>query len=495
MGYLNKLGMAWGIWLALFAPAQAEPPAPVDYLVLKNGAVLTGRVVQQDHTYVLRSLTGTGESRYPAGAVAKVCPNALEVYELIKRAIVPDDVGDRCRLAALCIKYDLMKEAKLEIEEALKIDRQCVEARTLLRQWTTKQNTPATPPQEVPALPSAAILPITPASLEDWPIARVPAVFQDYTQRVQPLLMMGCGTGACHGVSEGKRAFVLKRGLVGVPPSPLMTRVNLERVLGLLDKQAPDASDLLKKAAQPHAPVKTWPVTAEQQATLRQWVYYVTCKADPNQKQVADEPGKAKSSDQFASGAGASSGQRAMSPGNDVSSSKLPSIPGMSGAAIQQTGGFTQSQGADAPRSQSDPSQAPAKAPGGLPVIPGLSGKAQNGNQPPAPPASKQEPPPGPRSQLKPQDQQEYMDYARRLGYAPAVPAPKDGVPNQMRLVNAGSYSVDTPPVPELPEEVQAQLKRLEEAKKNESKNKDTESAANAAVFLRRGTIVNSPPK
>src|SRR5437762_10677023 len=98
MGYLNKLGMALGIWLALLAPAQAEPPASVDYLVLKNGAVLTGRVVQEDQTYVLRSLTGTGESRYPARAVAKVCPNALEVYELIKRTIVSDDLEGRCRL-------------------------------------------------------------------------------------------------------------------------------------------------------------------------------------------------------------------------------------------------------------------------------------------------------------------------------------------------------------------------------------------------------------
>jgi hypothetical protein len=486
MGYLSKLGMAWGIWLAIFVPAQAEPPASVDYLVLKNGAVLTGRVVKLEETYVLRSLTGPGESRYPARAVARVCTNALEVYELIKKVGVPDDVDNRCRLAALCIKYNLMKEAKLEIEAALKIDRQCVEARTLLRQWTAKQTASTTEPQEMPALPSAAILPITPASLEDWPIARVPAVFQDYTQRVQPMLMIGCGTGSCHGVSEGKRAFVLKRGLVSVPLSPLMTRTNLERVLGLLDKQDPDASDLLKKAVQPHAHVKTWPVTVEQQAALRQWVYYVTGKTDPNQKQAIAESGKAKSTDQFASGADSSSGQRSTQ-GNDNSGSKLPPIPGMSGGAIQQTGGFAQQS-----TTGSEASQPPAKSPGGLPVIPGLSGKAQNGNQPPAP---KQEPPPGPRSQLKPQDQQEYMDYAKRLGYVPAPAAPKDGVPQQMKLTNAGSYRVETTPEPELPEEVRAQLKRLEEAKKNESKDKDKENAANAAVFLRMGTIVNSPPK
>ena len=87
------------------------------------------------------------------------------------------------------------------------------------------------------------------------------------------------------------------------------------------------------------------------------------------------------------------------------------------------------------------------------------------------------------------------MEYAKRLGYVPAVPAPKDGVPQQMKLVNAGSYRVEMPPVPELPEEVQAQLKRLEEAKKGDPKEKEKENAANAAMFLRMGTIVSSPPK
>jgi len=487
--------MAWGIWLTLLAHVPAQSPTPVEYLVLKNGAVLTGRVTQEGETWVLRSLTSSGESRYPVKMVAKVCATPHEVYELFKRSIVPDEVNDRCRLASLCMKYGLIAEAKLEIEAALKLDRQSVEARTLLKQWTAKQSEPAKVSQDVPALPMPTVPGITPVLLEEWPIAKSPPMMQDYTQRIQPLLSVGCGTGACHGVAEGKRAFVLKKGLAGVQPSGIMTRTNLERVLALIDKQNPDASELLKKAGQPHANVKTWPVTTEQQAALRQWAWYVTGKLDVAQQQAieAQNAGK-KPSDQFASGSATPATPPATKQADSGAGIKLPVIPGMSGAAVQQTGFVAPppAQEKDAAVGSSSP---PAPSSGGLPVIPGVSGKAQNGTPPPA---SKQETPPsGPRTQVDFKDKPEFRDYAKRLGQVDPVAPPRDGVPQQMRIVNAGNYRVETPAVPELPEEVRNHLKRQEEAKLNEAKNKDKdkEGAANPASFLWMGTIVNAPPK
>jgi hypothetical protein len=77
-----------------------------------------------------------------------------------------------------------------------------------------------------------------------------------------------------------------------------------------------------------------------------------------------------------------------------VAGSKLPVIPDMSGAAVQQTGGTLPlpSPLKEPPTVIPDSGFTPPPS-GGLPVIPGVSGKAQNGTPPPA---SKQETPPSP---------------------------------------------------------------------------------------------------
>lgn len=128
-------------------------------------------------------------------------------------------------------------------------------------------------------------------------------------------------------------------------------------------------------------------------------------------------------------------------------------------------------------------------------MIPGVSGKAQNGTPPPA---LKQETPPSPpRTQVDFKNNPEFRDYAKRLGQVDPVAPPKDALPQQMRIINAGNYRVETPAVAELSEEARNHLKRQEETKLNEAKSKDKEKegAANPASFLWMGTIVNAPPK
>lgn len=499
MGYLLKLGMACGLWLVVQTAMSEEPPASVDYLLLKNGSVLTGRVVQEGQTYIVRNLKSTGESRYPASMVAKLCTSAKEVYDILKKNSVEDDADDHCRLARFCLSSQLLKEARQEITEALKVDRRSTEAQQLLRQWTALQKTDSKPSTtEVPSLPGDAVLPLPAASLEDWPIAMNPAVFQDFRLRVQPMLNMGCGTGACHGVVEGKRAFVLKKGLAGVPPSQMMTQTNLERVLALVNQANPDASELLKRAQQPHAHIKTWPVSLEQQNALRMWVNMMAGKADV----VRQEPGNSdsaagkKGNNAFASGGDR---QETVPPPAAVQgtaresvSGKLPVIPGMSGAAIQQTSGE---------RPVEQPTTPPVNKGGGstgsgsgLPPIPGLSGKGQNGENktPPGPPRTQleQSTEQPPRQSVNFKDNLAFLDYAKRLGLAPLLPEQKDAIPDRMQITNAGTYRVERALLPQFSDDVIEQLKKQEQGKKADSK--DTE---NGSMILRSGTIVNSPPR
>jgi hypothetical protein len=468
MGYRTLPGMAccFGVLLVLSAE---EPAAPVDYLVLKNGSVLTGRVVQDDKHYILRSLKSTGESRYPAEIVAKHCRSAGEAFLVLKKASAEGDARQHCQLARFCMDHDLMTEAKAEIEAALKADRRSTEAQALVRQVQAKLNPVAKKSVEVPALPTNTVLPMAAVSLDDWPLAQSPALFQEFTSRIQPMLLTGCGTAACHGNAEGKRGYLLKRGLGNIPLSLPHSRNNLERTLALIDRDNPETSELLKRAASPHGNQKHWPVTKEQQETWRQWALIITGKT----KEVA------KTNEPFGGGnnkpasEGFASGGTATTPPPASGSSSLPSIPGLSGGASQQMG---------------VPPSAPSTPPSskGLPPIPGVSGKGQ-GNNPPPPPSQQQQSEP-PRAQLPPQEQLAFWDYARRLGILPTLGSNTQPTPDRMLIKNAGTHSMRLPPPIAFSEEVNNQLKRLEEAKKLGS-----ETPAPSSGFLQRGTVVNGP--
>src|SRR5215212_5341012 len=124
MGNSSSLSLVLGLFLLSAAPAVAEPP---DVLVLRNGGTLVGRVTRDGESYVLRTLTGTGESRYPASVVAKACKGPREAYEFLKPSILSDEPLDHCRLARFCLTHDLLDETRAEIAAALKLAPRCGE--------------------------------------------------------------------------------------------------------------------------------------------------------------------------------------------------------------------------------------------------------------------------------------------------------------------------------------------------------------------------------
>lgn len=481
----NQLSLWMALWflLALELPVSGQSTAGTDYLLLKNGAVLSGRIIRDGDTYVVRSSQGTGESRYPAALAVKLCASASEVYAILKKHAVPDEATEHCRLAKFCIAHNLFKEADAEIAAALQCDRRSAEAVLLRTQLINKQKQPVDKQEPVPTLPVQAILPQA-ASLDDWPMALQPEMFQDFSRRVQPLLLVGCGTGACHGVPDGKRSFVLKKGLQGVQPSVIMSRTNLERTLSLVDANKPETSELLKRALQPHGQHKIWPVSQEQHAALRQWVHAIAGKPLEVARQQSEDRSK-KGSVGFASQAdvGAEAPPAKITDTTAAeNSARLPGIPGISGNALQQMGGTAPSQEKPIPVEA-------GKATGGLPAIPGVSGKGQGSNTPPRPVQSGGNTIP-PKAQLKPQDTPAYWEYARRLGFSPGVASMNGPLPDRLHIENAGTYSLSAPPIPRLSEELSEKLKREEEAR-NQPKDK-TENATPPA-FMRSGTVVSGP--
>jgi hypothetical protein len=483
-----NLALVCSLVLAVPTLGRADPP---DFLILRNGAALMGHVAFDGETYSLRSPSGTGESRYAARAVAKVCKGPLEAYTFLKQSATLDDPLERCRLARFCLSHELFAEAKVELDAAVELEPRCAEARTLRAQLALKKNKPAPSEPVIPALPTTPVSPIPPAKFDDWPLALTPAGSQDYSRRIQPMLLQSCGTGACHGVPEGKRGFYLSKGLYGAPPSLVMTQTNFARVLGLLNKEAPEASLLLEKAREKHGGAKAPPLDHETYVALRNWVMTmsgkveVTAKAETRETPVLGAP--ASASPAFAAG-------------NDVAStppptgSSLPPIPGVS--AARQVGRAE-------PTTESNPpvDSVPATTPNGLPKIPGIMKAAeQMGLKPPSPPSKLTPPAPASKSNgnvpptasqpADPTDNPAFKEYAKNLGHVPPMASPTKELPRQIRIQNAGTVQTAYPSLPDIPDDVFERLQR-QASQKNDAK--DTGSPR--APFLRGGVPVSPPRK
>jgi hypothetical protein len=483
-----KLALVCSLALAVPLLGRADPP---DFLILHNGAALMGHVSFDGETYTLRSPSGTGESRYAAKAVAKVCKGPLEAYTFLKQSATLDDPLERCRLARFCLSHDLFAEARVELDAAVELEPRCPEAKALRAQLTRKKNKPAQSEPVIPALPQTPVTPIPPAKLDDWPLALTPAGSQDYSRRIQPVLLQSCGTGACHGVPEGKRGFLLSKGLYGAPPSLVMTQTNFARVLGLLNKEAPETSLLLEKSREKHGGAKAPPLDHETYVALRNWVMTmsgkveVTAKAEARETPVLGAPASAPPA--FAAGNDAAS-----SPPSTGSS--LPPIPGVS--AARQVGRAEQRTESSTPIES-----VPATTTGGLPKIPGIMKAAeQMGLKPSSPPSKPTPPAPASKSDgnrpptasqpADPKDNPAFRDYARTRGHVPPLPNVTKAPPEQIRIQNAGTVQTAYPSPPDIPNDVFERLQR-QASQKNDAK--DTGSPR--VPFLRGGEPVNPPPR
>jgi hypothetical protein len=108
-------------------------------------------------------------------------------------------------------------------------------------------------------------------------------MLQMFSRRIQPILLNGCGTGACHGGSKAT-PYVLLRPLNQGQPTPALTRQNLQRTLALIDPENSPASPLLKKALATHGGATRSPLGSREAPayrTLEEWVLKVAPPRKP----------------------------------------------------------------------------------------------------------------------------------------------------------------------------------------------------------------------
>lgn len=299
-----RLSLLLSLWAAVL-PVGEPPPSQV--LILMNESTVVGRFERQPDGSVKR-LDGVS-TLYPKRQVAKLCDSLEEAYLCLRSRANLRDAHERCRLAQWCLKHGLPNFARVEAQAAVELMPALNEARQLLAQAHQAQKPSTTSPVGVPAAPTKPALPDspTPGSLSEieqrgntslaaatfatWEHLLQPAELQEFTRSIQPILINGCGSGACHGHAEHQAAgFYLLRGLDGRLTSD-QTRANLAQVLKLVDKQRPSQSPLLRHSVVPHGGRDRLPfgqVDAPAVNVLAAWV-----------RRIAPEPQAARTEEPF----------------------------------------------------------------------------------------------------------------------------------------------------------------------------------------------------
>ena len=285
--------LALAPWVLTCLPATAEPPPDAltqQVLILTNESTLIGQVERIEGGYRLRSQRG--ESVLPARQVLRVCAGLKEAYFYLQGRANLRDPHERYRLARWCWEQGLRVEARQEVEAALVLAPKYEDARQLLRQLEAAAKTQVTTPIAVAAVDSkgdaagqrstAQSLPIA-NSLDGWERALTRPATKEFTLRVQPLLLNGCGAGACHGGDQTRGGFLLQRSPSATAQSPQFTRQNLIQALALVNRKEPGQSPLLKKALEPHGGGDSAPLSGQDSAayrTLAAWLDQVAPAAE-----------------------------------------------------------------------------------------------------------------------------------------------------------------------------------------------------------------------
>jgi len=280
-----KAPSRWLIWLCLALlstnlcrgedPAETPSPSSSQILLLRNGAVLRGKILARGEDYLIQA--PHGQVVVPGTLVRAACRDLREAFEVMQeRAAAQSEGSAYVTLAKWCQSVQMFDEARASLELALNLDANLEEARHLLmlngelqhehRQSQRPRETMAETPS--PRRDSEAHLGGLPKSLA-----------KQFTTRIQPILTNSCSTASCHG-PRSATGFRLERVPVGQRSERGAVERNLLAVSEHLDLRQPAQSPLLVRAKQAHGkparPLWTGPTGKQQLAELQAWVREAT---------------------------------------------------------------------------------------------------------------------------------------------------------------------------------------------------------------------------
>ena len=262
--------------------AVASASSADTVVVLHDGGVLVGHVSQRDGRYVVES--GHGEISVSATQVMLVATSLENAYQQQRRVIERPTVEAHLRLAEWCLRNNLGPQAARELIDARGLDPRHPKLPLLERRLAalaaqsareTARPTVAAADNPLPddTVPHAELERLTQLA-ETLP----DGALEQFTRKVQPLLVNSCTTSGCHQPGS-EQSFQLDRAMLHGLSNRRSTLRNLEATLKLVDRDAPLQSELLVLPRGPHGGMNG-PVFGPRQEQLTthlsDWVAVVT---------------------------------------------------------------------------------------------------------------------------------------------------------------------------------------------------------------------------
>lgn len=258
-------------------PGVSEPKV----LLLTSGSIVEGLVTPSTGGYMVRKPNGS--MLVPYRQVQLEGNDLHDVYLKQRESMPVRTANAHLQLAQWCLGYQLDKQARDELRDALILEPRRDDIRQVLVRLEAKlspepKNRPVPPPASpIRTAETGSDTEFTPPQARS--LSGLPRdVAADFVRQVQPILVRKCATAGCHGDTSDS-GFQLSPVGFSRGNHRVIAERNLAAVLNFISTQSPDQSPLLAVLGQNHAgrgdALLSGPGGAVQMAALTDWVHAV----------------------------------------------------------------------------------------------------------------------------------------------------------------------------------------------------------------------------
>lgn len=258
-------------------------------VVLRNGAVLSGTIVETDRQYLIYP-NPNSELRLDKNRVDFVAESLESAYKIKAATLVGVDYARRVELAKWCLRHKLLEPLRKEISQLRPEKNQDPEVARLVisekrlaqtlkleKTWKPRESEVAEPKKEMTDFEKA---------FNEATIPEISAVaYGKFVREIQPRLLNGCAAAGCHGTkSETSFKLLANQKSSLLPRRSIM--FNLSQTYDLIkmaDKELNGSSQskLLKYSSKVHANLKrpVYRLGSEHYNALANWINEISAEA------------------------------------------------------------------------------------------------------------------------------------------------------------------------------------------------------------------------